>query len=65
MKKLLLFICMLTPISVYAGTREIDIWSDYSKLIQPIPKTEINQDGMRAQYIANEKTLTDKIVYTI
>ncbi len=65
MKKLLLFLVFLIPIATFAGTREIDMWNDFEKVIQPESKQEIWQDGMYAKYEASEKTLTDKITYTV
>lgn len=65
MRKILLFICMFIPVFTYAGTREVDMWSDFIKLTQPIPKLEVTQNGTYVRYIADEKTLTDKIVYTV
>jgi hypothetical protein len=64
MKKYILLLAFL-PISLFAGTREIDMWFDFDKLIQPIAKQEILQEGMSAKYEANEKSLTDKITYKI
>lgn len=64
MKKYLLILVFL-PISLFAGTREIDMWDDFEKIIQPQAKQEIWQNEMYAKYEANEKTLTDKITYKI
>lgn len=65
MKKLLLVLLFLIPCMAFASTREIDMWSDFDKLIQPEAKQEIWQDAMYARYEANEKSLTDKIIYKI
>lgn len=52
------------PIAVFAGTREIDMWSDFQNLTQPKPAYSVEQTNISARYIADENTLTDKIVYT-
>ena len=64
MKKYLLLLAF-TPIALFAGTRDIDMWSDFDAVIQPEAKQEILQNWMYAKYEANEKTLTDKITYKI
>ena len=65
MKKLFLVLLFLIPCIAFASTREIDMWSDFVVAIQPDAKQEIWQDGMYARYEANEKTLTDTIIYKI
>lgn len=64
MKKLLLIILCI-PFSLFAGSREVDMWSDFEKVVQPDPVLMLSQDGMYARYDADEAKLTDKITYTV
>lgn len=65
MKKYFIFLWLIIPLISFAGTREVDMWSDFEKLVQPTTKQEITQNSIYAHYSANEKTLTDTITYKI